>query len=530
MPTRFPILFVVFVCLLGFSALAHGAAIPNTELAKLTAVIYNSKSKDSKKLAEEYVRLRGIPEEQLVGLDCSMAEMISRAEYEQNIARPLRAKFAEKGWWKIGAAAGGQLMATENKIRVLAVISGIPLRIESTPGPIDPKTNKPTKLSAQATDAASVDSELALLGIPEYERKSMGRNAYFQQNQNIRDANMPMFMVVSRLDGPVGTPKRLIEDALEVERNGLFGRAYIDLARLELTKGETYKLGDTWLQNAAKVFRITGVPIYVDSRPERFPPFYPLGEDVIFYFGWYTQYPDGPFKHGDFKFRKGAVASHLHSFSAPTVRRADNSWCAKLLQQGACATFGNVYEPFLTMTTNYDVFIVRFMEGYTFAEAAWMATPATSWMNTMVGDPLYQPFSNDLKLGTEGNVAYKAMRVAAINANNDREALRNKVEEANTSLKSPILYEALGLEDWELARNVAALENFKKAGGLFTDLGDKLRMRLHEVEMLRGEGKKDEALKLLRALEAEFAGVPEAGAVKAWINQLDPPPPPMPKK
>ncbi|MEM0898234.1 MAG: TIGR03790 family protein [Verrucomicrobiota bacterium] len=519
----------VLAGILGFSSSAFGGAIPNSELAKLTAVVYNTKSGASKQWAEEYAKLRGIPSDHIIGLRCSMLERISRAEYEQNIARPLRAKFAEKGWWKMGAAPGGQMMATENKIRVMALMFGVPLRIEASPGPVDPKTNKPTKLSVQATDAASVESELSVLGIPGYETKAVGRNAYYQQNENIRDVKMPMFMVVSRIDGPGETAKRLIEDAVAVEREGLFGRAYVDLARLELTKGDAYKLGDTWLRNVAKVFQITGVPVHVDGQPERYPPFYPFGEDVIFYFGWYTQYPDGPFKHGDFKFRKGAVASHLHSFSAPNVRRAESSWCGQLLDRGACATLGNVFEPFLTMTTNYDVFVVRLMEGYTFAEAAWMATPGTSWMNTMIGDPLYQPFATDLKLGSAGNEAFKAMRVAAINANNDLAALRSKVEEVNDSLKSPVLHEALGLEDRELVRNEAALAHLRRASELYAEKSDQLRMRLHEVSILRGESKKDEALKLLRALEAEYAGVPEVGAVKAWINQLDPPPPPMPK-
>ena len=53
---------------------------------------------------------------------------------------------------------------------------------------------------------------------------------------------------------------------------------------------------------------------------------------------------------------------------------------------------GNVWEPYLSVTQHFDVYVARLLQGYTFIEAAYMASPALSWMNTAVGDPLYRPF------------------------------------------------------------------------------------------------------------------------------------------
>ena len=69
----------------------------------------------------------------------------------------------------------------------------------------------------------------------------------------------------------------------------LWGNAYIDLSRMSLTKGSGYKVGDEWLVNIAKSYERQGIPTYVDRHPERIPTNFPLGDDVILYFGWYAR-------------------------------------------------------------------------------------------------------------------------------------------------------------------------------------------------------------------------------------------------
>ena len=52
------------------------------------AVVYNGKSELSRRRAREYARVRGVPEGNLVSLDCPMTGEISRKEYEETIRVP----------------------------------------------------------------------------------------------------------------------------------------------------------------------------------------------------------------------------------------------------------------------------------------------------------------------------------------------------------------------------------------------------------------------------------------------------------
>ena len=42
--------------------------------------------------------------------------------------------------------------------------------------------------------------------------------------------------------------------------------------------------------------------------------------DCALYYGWYAEKIAGPFVQSDFKFARGALAVHIHSFSASTLR------------------------------------------------------------------------------------------------------------------------------------------------------------------------------------------------------------------
>jgi hypothetical protein len=78
---------------------------------------------------------------------------------------------------------------------------------------------------------------------------------------------------------------------------------------------------------------------------------------------------------------------------------ADKFWVGPLIRRGAAATLGNVYEPFLQLTPMLDLFYDRLVNGLTFAESAYAALREVSWMTTIVGDPLYRPFSLDQIFG-----------------------------------------------------------------------------------------------------------------------------------
>ena len=197
-------------------------------------------------------------------------------------------------------------------------------------------------------------------------------------------------MLAGRLDGPTGGDvRKMIDDSLAVEKTGLWGRCYLDRRGLSAGSGP-YAEGDGWL---TKILTDTApylMPTLDDNRPELYSANYPMTGAAL-YFGWYAEQPAGPFTQPWFRFRPGAVACHIHSFSATSVRDPVHWWVGPLIEKGAAAVLGNVYEPYLSFTTHLDIFADRLQAGYTLAECAYAAQPALSWMNTVVGDPLYRP-------------------------------------------------------------------------------------------------------------------------------------------
>jgi len=522
----------VLVSLRLLSQIALAAPIANSEYAGSTLVVFNASSVESRELAEFYAEIRGIPAGHLVPLTCSMEETINREEYDKTIAIPLRQFMDANDLWEIEELAEGRA-ATDCKIHIIALMRGVPVRIAATPlpptGEVDAsgKPVPPVKDKRQ-TDEASVDSELALLSLDAAPTRAMGRNPYFRQQVPKRLAGLAPLMLVGRIDGPSWEiARRLIEDAVAAEKSGLWGNAYLDLSRMDVTKGDGYKIGDDWLRNIATAYHNLGIPTYIDNHPERLPTNFPLGKDTILYFGWYAQSVEGPFANPDFKFKTGAVACHIHSYSATTIRKLGQWWVGPLVAHGAAAALGNVYEPFLTYTTHLDLFNARLLEGYTFAEAAWMATPAVSWMTIMVGDPLYQPFFPTRSYENVPDPDFKSLRLG-VKRWRDEPELYDKLAFAAEKLKSAKLHEAIGLRyRYELKFDLAA-ESFARARQMFTERGDQLRMDLYAIELQRSQDQKDEALGALNKLLPAYEDLPGGKAIQALINQMDPPPPPPP--
>ena len=125
-------------------------------LAPATIVVFNSAIPESVELAKFYAQKRGITRDHLVGLACSREEEISRQDYDRTIAKPLREVFRQRKWWTVLGPDGDLPTVSENSIRFIALIKGIPMKIKpaeeypgdkSGPGPIGNRNE------------ASVDSE-----------------------------------------------------------------------------------------------------------------------------------------------------------------------------------------------------------------------------------------------------------------------------------------------------------------------------------------------------------------------------------
>jgi len=61
---------------------------------------------------------------------------------------------------------------------------------------------------------------------------------------------------------------------------------------------------------------------------------------IAIYCGWYDDKVDGPFTMPKVEFMPGAIAYHLHSASATTIRSATECWVGPLLAKGATVTMG----------------------------------------------------------------------------------------------------------------------------------------------------------------------------------------------
>jgi uncharacterized protein (TIGR03790 family) len=462
--------------------------------AAATVVVYNRNDPDSKSLATYYAGKRGIPNDQVVGLDCAPAEEITRGDYNATIADPLRSLFAKRQWWKTGTDATGRPAVVDTKIRYVALMRGMPLKI--APDPTIPPANFVPGLPPEIANRneASVDSELATLGITVPSVSGIVPNPYFNRFTPVRDGAIPAgYLLVARLDGP--TPiivRAMIDDALLAEREGLWGWAYVDARNI--TSGG-YAEGDNWLRNSVSLMRNQGVPVIFDNTPPTFPVGYPV-TDAALYYGWYAGDACGPFADPAFSFERGAVAVHIHSFSASTLRSATSNWCGPLLVRGAAATLGNVYEPYLALTAQLDVFQDRLMSGFNLAESAYISQRVLSWMGVVIGDPLYRPFLAWSSVQSDPSNAWQVYRrIVKTSGGNTFSAAPALVAEGTRSSRSVFL-EGPAAAQYDAADFASALTNFQSARKLATTDPVRLRLDLEIIATLRQLGRADEADRL----------------------------------
>lgn len=251
---------------------------------------------------------------------------------------------------------------------------------------------------------ASFDSELSLVYWPDgYEllrwQPNYLRGSY--DNSQLRKA-FPTLMV-ARLDGPdLKTAKRLIDDAIAVEKaGGLTGKAYIDARGLTTLEGPPHEPGSYPDYDRALLVTAKGLEglknesdeprfeVTLNDEAELFTP----GQcpDAALYCGWYSlgKYVDA------FDWKQGAVAYHLASAEAVTLKEIDSqAWCKKLLEDGVAATIGPVDEPYLVSFPRPNEFFALLIQGeLPLVEVYYKTQPFNSWMMVLIGDPLYRPYA-----------------------------------------------------------------------------------------------------------------------------------------
>lgn len=375
---------LIVLCLLGPAGLA--AATP---LADRVVIVAAGNVPGSMAIARHYAEVRHVPAANIIVLSPPAKETISWPEFITTVWNPLEDRLVKQGWidaipMDLSDAVGRRQYAVSgHRIAALVVCRGIPLRIANDPSlysDVPPLTDHPQF----RTNEGAVDSELSLLAMNSYPINASVPNPLYG-NDHPTDSALAQVVKVARLDGPTTeVALGLVDRAVEAEQAGLLGRAYVDAAG-------PHENGNRWLEAAAAMARQLGFGVTVTRGPGTMPATARIDAPVL-YLGWYSENLDGPFALPGFRFPPGAVADHIHSFSAQTLQSDSVGWCGPLLARGVTATVGNVFEPYLEFLHRPDLLLAALARGDTLVDAAYYALPVLSWQSIVIGDPLYRPF------------------------------------------------------------------------------------------------------------------------------------------
>ncbi len=377
---------VVWLALVVWARAADG----DGNLASRVIILANSDDPDSVRIARHYAEVRAVPAANLVVLPMPQIETITWREFVTTIWDPLVAQLVRERWieaipMSTTDAVGRQKYAPyRHRIAALVVCRGVPLRIAHDPA-LYVDAPPFTVRSEFRTNAGAVDAELSLMAIPNYPINAFVPNPLFQ-NEHPTLFELATVVKVSRLDGPTANDALgLVDRAVAAEKSGLLGRAYVDIS-------ERDPVGNAWLEATAKQLLELGYDTDIDRAPATMPVTARIDAPVM-YFGWYGGNVEGPFMLPGFRFPPGAIALHIHSYSATTLRSATSGWVGPFVARGVTATMGNVYEPYLQFNHRPNLLLRALAKGQNLVDAAYFALQALSWQEVLVGDPLYRPFA-----------------------------------------------------------------------------------------------------------------------------------------
>lgn len=361
-------------------------------LEERVVILANAEDPDSLRIAHYYAQKRGVPVENIVSLPMPMAETITWREFVLSIWQPLQDELVRREWidgstTKLFDEVGRRKMAfSGHNISYLVICRGVPLRINHDS--ILLSEVKGLDRNELKTNRGSVDAELSLLAYGPYNINAFVPNPLFRAKAP-SELLEETVVKVARLDGPtVGDVLGLINGTLEAETNGLIGRAYVDV------KGP-HKQGEAWFELAIKSLESMNFAPEINREPGTFKAGDRMDAPAL-YFGWYAGSLNGPFALPGFRFAPGAIAIHIHSYSAATLRSDSSGWCGPLVARGVAVTTGAVFEPYLQFMHFPHMLIDGLALGMNVGDAAYYALPTLSWQNVLVGDPLYQPFKHGL--------------------------------------------------------------------------------------------------------------------------------------
>jgi uncharacterized protein (TIGR03790 family) len=526
-----------FVLFLAFASTLLASVGPDAPAdGREVAVVYNENVPESRDVAEYYAARRRVPANQVIGLKLESRDLLTRDEFNAQLANPLRVALSERKLMMFKEdiipvrplhPGGVKYTATASRIRYLLLCYGVPYRVKNDPAVDAVRDEEATAdvVAEMRVNGASVDDELMLLPVSGHFRLygALVNNLYRASNAAAIHPVQGCLMV-SRLDGPSPEIARgLVDKAIEAERDGLNGRAYFDLRGL--TAG-AYKRGDDWIAHAAEVARKVGYETYVDKDPATLGRGFPLSQIAI-YAGWYTGDADGPFTLPIVEFMPGAIAYHLHSYSAYLPRDPVHNWVGPLLAKGAAVTLGCVDEPYLELTPDIGVFIERLaVQRFTVGEAGFVCRKGLSWQTIVFGDPLYRPFAKEVGEleafhRSDPLLAWAVLRKANLLADlgKSADAIRTELIESPLSTNSAIVAEKIAAMFGDRARNRQAVQWARQALALNPSPQQEVRL-LRDIAEWLTPFNPGEAIMAYDALAAKFPAHPDLQVFRKRQLQL----------
>jgi uncharacterized protein (TIGR03790 family) len=364
MMDRLPLLFCIWSGLPAAGGYAASPTGPETVL-----VVINENSPLSKAVGEYYARRRSVPVRNVCRLRTTDQEQISRSVYDREVAAPIAACL------KTGGLA--------DQIVYIATTMGVPLKVNGSGG--------------AGGNRASVDSELTLLysDLKSKTHRLAGiiPNPFFGKTDvPFTRPQFPIYLVTRLAGYDFNDIKGLIDRSLAARNRGTI---VLD------QKSGGDEAGNDWLRDAA--IRLPANRVTFDESTLVLEG----ARNVIGLASWGSNDPNRKKRFLGFQWLPGAIMTEFVSTNARTFERPPDSWqfgtwkdktshfagspqslTADYVREGVTGASGHVYEPYLAMTPRPNYLFPAYLAGRTLAESFYIAMPALSWMNVVIGDPL----------------------------------------------------------------------------------------------------------------------------------------------
>jgi uncharacterized protein (TIGR03790 family) len=365
-----------------------GGVMQAQPLTSRVLVIHNTNSSDSLGVAQFYRTQRGIPTQNVCGVNFPDSDEVTEAQW--------------LGATGVREAIRG-CINTVGRTQVLYVVMSY-----QTPFRLRRNSSAYVSLDSYIADIWDVTSS-AMFGGP------AGNHRYYMSGaQSAGNLYEPFLTLAAyrlqsraqviysvwRLDAATrALAEGLVTKAITAEAAGLQtggGTVYLDGRYPDLNVRADFnnESADYELQQVQKMAVSAGLTVVRDTNdPQEFgtAPAPLTAPNAMYYTGWYSlnNYNDV------FTWKTGAIGWHLDSSSA-TSPRSGPSWVPNAIQRGITVTSGAINEPFLNGLPHTDVVFRHLAQGGNVGDAFLRATPWLRWMVMNVGDPLYRPFGAGL--------------------------------------------------------------------------------------------------------------------------------------